>query len=135
MEAVRTSVDYYVSGQPGSELARQVLWQIHPWSAMQRCKEIYDRSDDIHARRSAIELLRVVADARAVFWIEDFLNDPDEDIQNWGAGIVDQLLFSHLVDPEELSELLAKMAAHPNERVRRMHELIEDFLKSDAELV
>lgn len=139
VDAIRASVDYYVSShtsnyvskQPGAELARSVLWQLHPWSAMQRCREIYDHSDDIHARRSAIELLRVVANARAVPWIEDFMRDPDESIQNCVTGIVDQLLWSHLIDPESLRDLSAKMAVHPNKNVRSAHEIVEYYLKSD----
>ena len=36
-DRLRQAVDYYVAGRRGSELARHVLWQLHPWSAMQRC--------------------------------------------------------------------------------------------------
>ena len=36
-EILRQAVDYYISAEPGSELARYVLWQIHPWSAMNHC--------------------------------------------------------------------------------------------------
>ncbi len=36
-ETLKSAVDYYISGQPGSGLARSVLWQLRPWSAMQYC--------------------------------------------------------------------------------------------------
>jgi hypothetical protein len=80
-ERLATAVDHYIAGRPGSELARSVLWLLHPWASMLRCREIYDSSHDIHARRSAVELLRVVADARVLPWVDDFLADPDPDIQ------------------------------------------------------
>ena len=33
-EIFQSAVDYYISFQLGYELARFVLWQIRPWSAM-----------------------------------------------------------------------------------------------------
>lgn len=54
---MRQAVDYYILGEPGSELARFVLWQIHPWSAMKHCYDICKSNADIEVRRSAIELL------------------------------------------------------------------------------
>jgi hypothetical protein len=73
-------------------------------------------------------LLRVVADSRAVPWIATYLADGDPEIQSWGAGIVDQLLFSDLVEPEDCESLLQAMAQHPNESVRERHAVIVHFL-------
>ncbi len=131
--AIRTAVDYYISQNTGAELARHVLWRLRPWSAMQRCYEIYESSDDIDERRSAVELLRVVADARVLPWVERFFDDPDDGIQIWGAGVVDQLLWSNLVDPEDCKQLLDRMATHPNSNVRDTHEFISNYLKSREE--
>ena len=36
-EIFQSAVDYYISFQLGYELARFVLWQIRPWSAMKHC--------------------------------------------------------------------------------------------------
>jgi hypothetical protein len=36
-DALRAAVDYYVAHGRGGELARSVLWQLRPWSAMSRC--------------------------------------------------------------------------------------------------
>lgn len=129
----RSAVDYYVSGNPGSELARSILWHIHPWSAMERCHEIYNSSADTQLRCRAVELLRVVADERALGWVEDFLEDTDEGIQTWGAGIVDQLLWSDLIDPEDCEAILTKMRNHPNDRVRETHGFIRSYLESREE--
>jgi hypothetical protein len=38
---LRNAVDYYIDGFEGSELVRFILWQIHPWSAMEYCYQIY----------------------------------------------------------------------------------------------
>lgn len=127
------AVEHYVACRPGAELTRMVLWALHPWCAMERCYEIYQQSDDLEARQEAVELLRVVADHRALPWAQGFLEDPDEGIQAWGAGMVDQLLFTHLVDPEDCVELLGLMAAHPNRLVRERYDFITEFLQARGE--
>jgi hypothetical protein len=126
---LKAAADYYVSGGPGGELARNVLWQLRPWSAMQRCHEIYRSGADVETRCAAVELIRVVADRRALPWVQEFLDDPDPGIQTWGAGVVDQLLWSRLAEPEECAALLERMAAHPNANVRGTAEWIQLFLR------
>lgn len=79
-EAIHQAMDYYVAWKPEAELARNVLWRLRPWSVMQRCYEIYHFSADIEQRGVAIDLLRVVADERALDWIEEFLADPNDGI-------------------------------------------------------
>jgi hypothetical protein len=128
---VSWAVDRYVSASPGFELARSVLWLLRPWSAMMRCKELYDSAPDIQKRRAAVELLRVVADARVLPWISDFLNDGDEEIQVWGIGVLEQLAFSDLVEPERCSTLLGQAATHVNERVRSQAAQIASSFATD----
>lgn len=131
--ACRAAVDHYVSQASGAELARSVLWHIHPWSAMERCYEIYRDSQVPEERQSAIELLRVVADGRVLPWIPRFLADPDEGIQIWGAGIVDQLLWSRRLEAEDCVDILAQMEGHSNQQVRERHEFIRSYLTSREE--
>jgi hypothetical protein len=127
-DALRAAVDHYVAGHPGGELARSVLALLRPWAAMERCLDVWRGNADAGSRRAAVELLRVVADRRALAWVTEFLRDPDEGVQTWGAGVVDQLLWSGQVDPEECGPLVEIMQGHPNEGVRRYAELIRSFL-------
>lgn len=83
---LRKAVDHYVSGEPGFELARSVLWLIRPWSAAERCYELYRSEKEVETRRMAVVLLRDVADERALSWVDEFLEDEDAGIQGWGAG-------------------------------------------------
>src|SRR5262252_8373103 len=76
-EALRAAVDYYVAQRSASELVRSVLWLLRPWSAMVRCRELAALSNETETRRSAVELLRVVADRRALPWVSEFLDDKD----------------------------------------------------------
>ncbi len=129
-ETLQSAVDYYISGKPGSELARFVLWQIRPWSAMKYCYNIYKSDEDIENKRTAIELLRVVSDRRALKWVGEFLGDPDPGIQLWGIGLLDQLLWSDLVEPEEAKELLKKAKKHTNPQVRKTAKFVQKYLKN-----
>jgi hypothetical protein len=132
-DALRASVDYYLAGRPGCELARGVLWKIHPWSAMSYCYEVFKAPGEIETRRSAIELLRVVADRRAFPWISEFLEDEDALIQAWGVGVLDQMLFSYLIEPEEAEDLLRKAEQHRNEAVRERAEFVRGYLRAREE--
>ena len=128
-DAMRKAVDHYVSFQPGFELARAVLWHIHPWSAMQRCYEIYRDSKDLEHRRTAVELLRVVADRRALPWVQEFLQDPDPGIQQWGIGLVDQLSWSSLINLDQARSILDSARQHENPHVRERISFIESYLR------
>ena len=130
-EAIIEAVEHYISGETGSELARDVLWHIHPKSGMDYCYKIYKEDPDIERRRLAVELLRVVADDRALRWAGEFLNDPDPEIQNWGAGLVDQLLFSNLVQKKDCTELLEIMKNHESKNVRGTYEFILGYLNKN----
>jgi hypothetical protein len=128
-----SAVDHYVLGEPGYELARSVLWLLHPYSAMQRCRAIFHSDAELPVRRRAIELLRVVADQRVLPWIKEFLDHPDPEIQYFGAGIVDQLLFAGLVVPADCAELLALAEAHENGQVRALAEEIVERTREATE--
>ena len=129
-ERLSASVDHYVSGGAESELARSVLWRLHPWAAMRRCYEIYSTAAEIEDRRSAVELLRVVADRRVLPWIPQFLSDQDPGIQAWGIGVLDQLLWSRLVEPEECQKTLEIAEQHTNPDVRDKAAFIREFLEA-----
>lgn len=130
-DQLRATVDYYVVEQgPGSELARSVLHVLHSWVAMQRCYELYCSDKDIEVRRFAIELLRVIADRRALDWVEEFLDNEDLDIQGWGIGVLDQLAFSGSVFLEECEALLDKADHHVNPYVREQATEIRRYLNN-----
>jgi hypothetical protein len=136
---LRRAVNYYIQANTGndthtgSELARFVLWQLRPWCAMCRCYEIFKGPNSVETRRTAVELLRVVADRRTLPWISEFLQDDDTLIQAWGIGVLDQLLLSELAEPEEAEEILRAAEQHCNESVRERTESIRGYLLSRAD--
>ncbi len=132
-DLMRDAVDaYVVAADAGSELARSVLWQLHPPVAMDRCKELIETSSNPEVRINAVELLRVVADARVLPWISGFLSDPEPGVQFWGVGIVDQLIFSHFVTLEEAEPILRLADASTNTSVREQAAKIRAFYSQSA---
>jgi HEAT repeat protein len=125
---LREAVDHYIDLRPGFELTRSILSEIRPWSAMAYCYELYQSSEDIDIRRSAIELLRVIADKRVLPWVKEFLDDPDEGIQAWGFGVLDQLLWREFVQPEDAEPLLIIAEHHPNQRMHEHARFVRDYL-------
>jgi len=132
-DALRASVDYRLTCRRGSGLAQSVLEQIHPWSAMSYCHENFKSHPNIETRRLAVALLKHVADRRALPWISEFLEDEDPQIQTWGACVLDQLLFSYLIEPEEAEDLLRKAEEHENEAVREQAASVRGYLRARAE--
>ncbi|HMS42022.1 MAG TPA: hypothetical protein PKE69_17450 [Pyrinomonadaceae bacterium] len=119
-ENLREAVDYYIDGKPGSELVRFVLRQFHPWSAMEYCYQIYKSDENPERRMFAVELLRAVADKRALMWIYEFLADNNPQIQVLGIGILDYLNLKNLIVIEDVEEILIKAAKHSNKSVRQL---------------
>jgi len=130
---IREAVDYYIKGGPGAELARFVIWQIHPWSAMEYCYEIYKTDDDLERRRMAVELLRVAADSRVIPWIEEFLVDPDNGIRSWGFGIIDQLLWSELAQEHEVDELIKLAEQNSDANLQENIQFVKTYLAKRKE--
>ena len=129
VQNIRDAVDYYINGGAGSELARYVIWNIHPWSAMEYCYEIYKSNTEIERKILAVELLRVAADERAIPWIKEFLLDSTSQIRGWGFGIVDQLLWSKLVDEDDMSELLELAESIDDDYLIDRVEYVRGYLK------
>lgn len=127
-ENLRHAVEHYISGKPGRELARSVLREIRPWSAMKHCYDVYKSDADISVKALAVELLRVVADRRALRWVAEFLDDDDSGIQVWGIGVLEQLLYSGLINAEESEGLVVKAEKHVNPDVRVTAEDLREYL-------
>jgi len=128
-DELRAAVDYYVCDGRGSQVARSVLGLLRPWCAMQRCYEIYKSAAPMSDKEAAINLLCAIADSRAIPWIDEFLADSEAGIQNWGVGVLDQLLWGGGVEEEECAALLEVARHHSSHFVRERAAWIDNFLK------
>ncbi|MEZ4234768.1 MAG: HEAT repeat domain-containing protein [Myxococcota bacterium] len=128
-EELQRAVDWYVAGDVGGELARSVLWLLHPREAMDRCRAIWaSASSPPDDRRRAIELLRVVGDASILPWVPALLDDDDEVVRDLAIQIVDQLVFSSLADAEDVADVLQRAEAHADPTVRERAGAIREQL-------
>lgn len=127
-EAIVDAVEHYIAGKKGAELARSVLWHIHPEAGIEHCYRIYKHDADIERRIAAVELLRVIGDSSTLKWVSEFLQSPEDGIQVWGAGLLDQLLWSHLVDHEDCQQELELMKEHENPKVTQRFKFIQSYL-------
>ncbi len=125
---LRKAVDHYVAGEPGFELARSMLRLIRPWSAAERCYELYRSEKEVETRLMAVVLLRDVADERALSWVGEFLEDEDAGIQGWGVGVLEQLLYWGFIEVEDAEPLILKAEGHANIHVREQAALIRGLM-------
>ena len=122
------AIEYYLSHSVGGELARSVLGLLRPQEARDYCIHLFMTDPDLDRRRTAVNLLRAVALRDTLPHVSTFLRDPDPTIQNWGAGVLDQLLWCQFVEPEECADALELMRAHPNDEVVSTYQWITEFL-------
>lgn len=95
------AVDFYVSHEPGYELARSVLLLLNPPAAMDRCMELFRNADDAQQATDAIELLRVVADKRALNWVPEIMASDNSGVRVWGVSLLDQLWMAGEIEPDD----------------------------------
>ena len=129
--AIRDAVECYVRGDSAGEIIRSVLGVIRPLAARDRCYQIFKSKRSLNERQSAVELLRVCAVRETVDWVTEFLADPDEGIQNWGASLADNLAFGQWIEEADCESLFPVMREHPNPQVRwHLSEMLESFSRS-----
>jgi HEAT repeat protein len=127
-DALTSAVDHYVHHRRGSELARSVLEVLRPAVAIRRCIEIYAAQGPIETRRSAVELLSSLGGRQELVAVKRFLEDPDDDIQAWGAKLLKRLVFAKSVTAEEAEDYMRCGEGLEHPLVRRAMSRIRDFL-------
>ena len=131
----RDAVDFYVSGKPGAEGARSVLWMLRPPAAMNRCNEIFLTTNDYETASFAICLLQVVADRRVLDWIPQYLASANKGARIWGLGIVDQLLImNEEITLNEAMPLIETGLIDPDESVQRQARQILEMVEGEKQL-
>ena len=122
------AIEYYLTNPSGGELARSVLRLLKPQEARDCCMHLYTTDPSLDRRRAAVSLLRDVALKDTLPHVSTFLRDPDPTIQNWGAGLIDQLVCCEFVEPEDCDSTLEMMRSHPNDEVVKTYQWITDYL-------
>jgi hypothetical protein len=110
-ESAIAAVRGYVQGDEASELARSVLWCLRPRAAILECERIFRASQDANRRRSAIELLRGMADGSVLAWLGEVFDDPDPGVRYFAVDLLRYLGHAGMTHPE----LVAPISSAPRQ--------------------
>lgn len=133
-DVIRGAVDFYVLDcGPGSSTACDVLRELRPRIALERCVQLYRTESDVQTRRWAIILLAEIGDASALEWMDELLADPDDQIPMWAAKLIDTLWMSGAIELEEVEDWVRRFSVHSNPAVRRMAASIQSLIDSEQQ--
>jgi HEAT repeat protein len=119
-ENIRNAVDYWISQKPGCFTAEMVLKIIRSKIAMERCYEVYKAEHGTENASRAVFLLASIADAEALPWIREFLDDSSRNIRWNGIYVLRNVLYGPLGDEAitTANELLDKAESDPDPEIR-----------------
>lgn len=126
-ENLAGAVEHILAFAPGSELVMNVLRLITSRQAAEMAYQTYQQEGGERAAR-AVWLIKHIGHPCGLAWVEEFLND--ENVAGWGIDVLDQLLWTHRIDPEEavVSSLLVQATQHQNANIREQAASIKDYL-------
>ena len=133
-ELLVSAVEHYLRHEPGDETARSVLLELKPPTAMDRCLAVFESDPDIDRVRTAVELLRWVADQRALAWYPSIMAHEDEIVRAWGTRLIDQLWMSGELEAEDAMPYLMSALSDGSEIVRSNAEQVVEMLEQDMAL-
>lgn len=127
---IRSAVDCWISQRPGCFTAEMVLSIIRSNIAMTRCYEIYKGECGTENASRAIFLLAGIADAEALPWVDEFLEDISENIRWNGLMVLRTLLERPLGDAlaSAARKLLDKAEEDPEPGIRERAKQIRSQL-------
>ncbi|MFI2743358.1 hypothetical protein ACG2LH_11510 [Zhouia sp. PK063] len=128
---IENTVDYIIELKPGWDLAVNCLRILESEYATDYAYNIYKNSTDKNDRRIAVLIIKDIAHPKSIDCITEFLND--ENVADFGLGILDQLLWTEKIEPNELTELLLNLASEKwNGGLKEKVEFIREYLKEKS---
>ena len=129
-ENLRGTVDYWISQKAGRFTAEMVLNIIRSKVAMERCYEIYKTEYGTENAAAAVFLLSSIAEAEALPWVREFLEDNNRNIRWNGLMVLRTVLLGSLGDAAiaTAKELLDKAASDPDSEMRERTREIRSLL-------
>lgn len=106
-EWIYNTVDFIMTYRPGRELALNCLVDLETEKAAQYAYQIY-KNNKGEIRQDAVWLIGKIAHPASFQWVEEFLNDPE--VLSWGLGLLDQLLWTEKIQPDNRTEDLLDLA-------------------------
>ncbi|MEO5953832.1 MAG: hypothetical protein ABIQ44_15325 [Chloroflexia bacterium] len=119
-------VEHVLEGRLGAELVMSVLSYSHSLKALELAYKEYKTSSGQRAA-TAVWLIKQICHTRSIEWIEEFLSD--DNVAGWGVGVLDQLLWKHSIQPEEVEHLIVLAEHHAIKQIREQATFIRQYLK------
>lgn len=106
-EWILSTVDFILTYKKGSELALNCLVHLETEKAVQYAYKLY-KNNTGEIKQDAVWLLGKIAHPASFQWVEEFLNDPE--VLSWGLGLLDQLLWTEKIQPDNRTADLLDLA-------------------------
>ncbi len=131
------AADFYLSHQPGSELARSVLRLLRPKSAIERCLEIFRSAPDSQEACDSVELLRSIATPWVLEHFDELMSSHNETTRMWAVSLLDDLWMTGELEVENGWPYLLRAIRDPSpnvvEQAKGIAEMWDDEEKRPSE--
>jgi hypothetical protein len=124
---IKNTVDYIIQLKPEWNLALNCLRILESEIATDYAYRIYKTSANKEDCRYAVLIIKDIAHPKSIDWITEFLND--ENVADFGLGVLDQLLWTEKIEPNELTESLLNLATEKQKgKLAKKVEFIRKYL-------
>ncbi|WP_411766065.1 hypothetical protein [Winogradskyella sp. A3E31] len=124
---IENTVDYIIQLKPEWNLAVNSLRILESEHATDYAYSIYNNSKDKDDCRLAVLIIKDIAHPKSLYWVEEFLND--ENVADFGLGVLDQLLFREKIETSQLTKSLLNIALEKwDGRLKENVEFIKGYL-------
>lgn len=106
---IKNTVDYIIQLKPEWNLAINCLRILESEYATDYAYQIYKKSTNQKDRRIAVLIIKDITHIKSINWIAEFLND--NNVADFGLGILDGLLWTDKIKSNELTESLLTLAS------------------------
>ena len=128
---IKNTVDYIIQLKPEWNLAVNCLRILESEYATDYAYQIYKNSTTKEDCRIAVSVIKDIAHPKSIEWIAEFLND--KNVADFGLGVLDQLLWSEKIEPNELTESLLNLATESwNGQLNEKVEFIREYLSEKS---
>lgn len=129
------AVDFYLSHEPGREVARSVLRMLRPSSATERCLEIFRSDPDSEVASHAIELLRSISNSPVLEHFDELMASQNANTRAWTMCVLDGLYMAGELEIEDGWSFLEIGLNDEDTGVVMQAERIKEMWERDREIL
>jgi len=124
------TVDYQISNQAGSELARSVLMLLRPKIAMQRCWQIFESTNNEQTASFALFLLRDICDESIFGKVSQLINNENALFRLHAIHIIDELCITQeVIEIDDAMKFIEMGLEDDDETVQQQTKQLSESIK------